>query len=69
MSDEPQLRDPGRVVVSAYLLAGLCLLVPLAAVGAVFAGAVLARRNRPRTGAAVIALALLCTGLGIALLR
>ena len=63
------LRDPPRLVAAAYLLAAVCLLVPLAAVGAVFAGVVLTRRNRPGSGAAVIALAVVCTALGVTLLR
>lgn len=69
MTDEPVLRDPPRVVAAAYLLAAVCLLIPLAAVGALFAGLALARRNRPRDGAAVLALAVLCTALGVTLLR
>lgn len=69
MTDEPLRRDPTRLVVSAYLLAAVCLLVPLAVVGAVFAGVVLARRNRPGSGAAVIALALVCTALAVTVLR
>jgi hypothetical protein len=44
------------------------VLVPLAVVGAVFAGWVLIRRDRPRTGATVIVLGIACAGLGIALL-
>jgi hypothetical protein len=51
--------------VVAYLLAGVCLLVPLALVGALFAGVALIRRNRPADGAGVIAVALLATALGI----
>lgn len=53
----------------AYLLAVVCLLVPLALVGALFAGVALMRRNRPADGAGVIAVAVLATGLGLALLR
>jgi hypothetical protein len=56
-------------VVIAYLLAAMCLLVPLALVGALFAGVVLARRNRPEHGAGVIALAIACTAAGIALVH
>ena len=66
---EPQPHDPTRVVVVAYLLAVLCLFVPLAVLGAAFAGVVLIRRNRVSAGAGVIALAVLCTGLGVAVLR
>jgi hypothetical protein len=67
--DEPLLRDPTRLVVVAYLLAAVCLLVPLAVIGALFAGVMLARRNRPLEGAGVIAAALLCTALGVTVLR
>lgn len=69
VTDEPSLRDPTRLVVVAYLLAAVCLLVPLAVIGAVFAGVVLARRNRPCAGAGVLVLALLCTGLSLTVLR
>jgi hypothetical protein len=69
VTDEPPLRDPTRLVVIAYLLAAICLLAPLAVIGAVFAGVALARRNRPRAGAGVIALALLSTGLAVTVLR
>lgn len=51
----------------AYLLAAVCALVPLALIGAVFAGIVLIRRNRPREGAGVIALGIACTAVGLVL--
>jgi hypothetical protein len=54
-------------VVVAYLLAAICILVPLAIVGAVFAGIVLARRNRTRDGVRVIILGVACTALGLVL--
>jgi hypothetical protein len=57
------------VVVVAYLLAIVCLLVPLALVGALFAGVALMRRNRAADGAGVIAVALLATALWIVLLH
>jgi hypothetical protein len=57
------------VVAAAYLLAALSLLVPLAVVGAVFAGAVLLRRGRPAEGAGVIALGVACAALGVTVLR
>ncbi len=69
MTDEPPLRDPTPVVISAWVLAAVCLLVPLAVVGALFAGVVLARRNRPRTAAGIIVLALTCTVLSVTVLR
>ena len=49
----------------AYLLAAVCVLAPLAVVGAVFAGVALMRRNRPRDGIQVIALGIACTALGL----
>jgi hypothetical protein len=69
VSDERTLHNPARVVVIAYLMALLCLGVPLALVGAVFAGVVLARRGLPWTGAGVIALGLVCAALGVTVLR
>ena len=53
----------------AYLLAGICLLVPLALIGALFAGIVLMRRNRVGEGIGVIALGVVCTALGLVLWR
>ncbi len=53
----------------AYLLAAVCLLVPLALVGALFAGVALIRRNRPADGAGVIVVGVLATVLGVVLLR
>ncbi len=57
------------MVVVAYLLAVVCLLVPLALIGAVFAGVALIRRNRPSDGTGVIVVALVATVLGVVLLR
>jgi len=57
------------VVVVAYLLAVVCLVVPLALVGALFAGAALIRRNRAADGAGVIVVGVVATALGILLLR
>jgi hypothetical protein len=56
-------------VVVAYMLAVVCLLIPLALVGAVFAGVALMRRNRPADGAGVLVVAVLATALGLILLR
>lgn len=58
-----------QVVVAAYLLAALCLLIPLAVLGSTFAGTVLWRRGLRPHGAAVIGLGLACTALGVAALR
>jgi hypothetical protein len=62
-------RDPQRVVVVAYLLAVVSLLVPLAVVGAAFAGVALMRRNRRADGAGVLVVAGVATALGLILLR
>lgn len=58
-----------QVVVAAYLLAALCLLIPLAVLGSTFAGAILWRRGLRPHGAAVIGLGFACTALGVAALR
>jgi len=62
--DEPMPPIPGRLVAVAFLLALVCLLVPLAIVGAVFAGIVLIRRGRPTAGAGVLVLGVVCATLG-----
>lgn len=69
MTDEPVPQDPPRVVVAAYLLAAVCLLVPFAVVGALFAGLALSRRNRPGAGLGVIVLGVVCTVLAVTVLR
>ena len=53
----------------AYLLALTCVLVPLALVGALFAGVALIRRNRPADGAGVLVVGIVATALGLILLR
>lgn len=68
MNELPQ-QDPVRVVMIAYLLALTCALVPLALLGAAFAGVALARRNRPLDGTGVIVTAVACTAFGIFVLR
>lgn len=68
MNDLPQ-RDPTRIVVIAYLLALVCVLVPLALLGALFAGVALVRRNRPLDGSGVIVVAVACTAFGLLVLR
>ncbi len=66
----PQPEDlPPRIVAVAYLLAIVCAVVPLAVLGALFAGAVLVNRGLRGHGAAVIALALISTAVGVVLLR
>ena len=66
---ELPLQDPTRIVVIAYLLALVCILVPLALVGGLFAGVALMRRNRPLYGTGVIVVAVACTAFGIVALR
>ena len=68
MDDGPLPVRPQAVVV-AYLLAVLCLLVPLAIVGSTFAGVVLWRRDLRPHGAAVLALGIACMALGVTALR
>lgn len=57
------------MVVVAYLLAIVCLLVPLALAGALFAGLALIRRNRPADGAGVIVVGLVATALWFVVFR
>jgi hypothetical protein len=45
----------------------VCVLVPLALLGALFAGIALSRRNRPVEGLGVIAVGVAATAIGIAL--
>lgn len=68
MSDGP-LPVRAQAIVVAYLLAALCLLVPLAVVGSTFAGTVLWRRGLRAHGAAVVGLGLACALLGVTALR
>ncbi|MEJ7797721.1 MAG: hypothetical protein WKF42_04410 [Solirubrobacteraceae bacterium] len=70
MADEPTPGElPPRVVAVAYLLALVCLVAPLAVLGAAFAGVVLFGRGRRGAGAGVIALAVVCVALGVTVLR
>lgn len=68
MDDGPLPMRP-QVVVVAYLLAALCLLIPLAVVGSTFAGAVLWRQGVRSHGAAVVGLGVACMVFGIVALR
>ena len=68
MDDDPLPVRP-QVVVVAYLLAALCLLIPLAIVGSTFAGAVLWRRGLRPHAAAVVGLGVVCMVLGVTALR
>lgn len=69
MNEDPLRHDPTPVVVAGYGMAVVCLLVPLAIVGALFAGFALTRRNRVRDGVAIVALGLASTALGVTVLR
>ena len=68
MDDGPLPVRP-QVVAAAYLLAALCLLVPLAVVGSTFAGIVLYRRGLRPHAAAVIGLGFACMVFGATALR
>ena len=56
-------------MVAAYGLAIVSLLVPLALLGALFAGVALMRRNRRADGMGVIVTSVVATALGLVLLR
>lgn len=68
---EPAAEEPlaPRLVAVAYLLAAVCVVVPLAVIGAIFAGVVVLNRGPRAHGIAVIALSIACAAIGIALLR
>jgi hypothetical protein len=67
--DDGQLPVRPSAVVAAYLLAALCVLIPLAVVGSTFAGIVLWRRGLRSHGAAIVGLGLACAVFGVAALR
>lgn len=67
--DDDHLPVRPQAVVVAYLLAALCLLIPLAVVGSTFAGSVLWRRGLRQHGAAVVGLGIACMALGVTALR
>ena len=58
-----------QAVIAAYLLAILCLLIPLSVVGSTFAGTVLWRRGLGPHGLAVILLGVACTAFAVSVLR
>ena len=68
MDDDPLPVRP-QAVVAAYLLAALCLLIPLAAVGSTFAGIVLWRRGLRPHAAAVVGFGIACMVFGVTTLR
>ena len=68
MDDGPLPLRP-QAVAAAYLLAALCLLVPLAVVGSTFAGIMLYRRGLRSHAAAVAGLGVVCMVVGATALR
>jgi hypothetical protein len=68
MDDDPLPVRP-QAVVAAYLLAALCLLIPLAVVGSTFAGIVLWRRKLRPHAAAVVGFGIACMVFGVTALR
>ena len=67
--DDGPLPLRAQVVIAGYVLAALCLLVPLAVVGSTFAGVVLWRRGLSLHGAVVAGLGVACAALGVVALR
>jgi hypothetical protein len=67
--DDGPLPVRREAVVAAYLLAALCLLIPLAVVGSTFAGIVLWRRGLQAHAAAVVGLGVACMVFGVTALR
>ena len=68
MDDGPLPVRPSAVA-AAYLLAALCLLIPLAVVGSTFAGIVLWRRGLRPHAVAVLGLGVACMAFGVTALR
>lgn len=56
-------------IAAAYLIAALCLALPLAVVGSTFAGVMLWQRGLRGHGAAVGALGVMCVAVGMVTLR
>jgi hypothetical protein len=69
MDEEDPLPVQPQVIVVGYLLAALCLLIPLAVVGSAFAGAVLWQRGLRQHGAAVVGIGIACMAFGLTALR
>jgi hypothetical protein len=67
--DDGHLPLRPQAVVAAYLLAALCLLIPLAVIGSTFAGAVLWRRGPRPHAVAVVGLGVACMVFGATALR
>ncbi len=68
MDDGPLPVRP-QAVAAAYLLAALCLLIPIAVVGSTFAGIVLYQRGLRSHAAAVVGLGVACVVFGATALR
>jgi hypothetical protein len=68
MDDGPLPVRP-QAVAAAYLLAALCVLIPLAVVGSTFAGIVLYQRGLRPHAAAVVGLGVACLVFGATALR
>jgi hypothetical protein len=58
-----------QAIVTAYILAAIAMLVPIAVVGSTFAAVVLWRRGLRGHGAAVFALGIACAAIAVMALR
>jgi hypothetical protein len=68
MSDAEQPPELApRVIVAGYLIALVCVIVPAAVVGALFASAALFTRRRRAAAAGVLVVGIACTAAGVAL--
>jgi hypothetical protein len=67
--DDGRLPVPPQAVIAAYLLALLCVLIPLSVVGSTSAGIVLWRRGLGPHGLAVIGVGFACTAFAVTVLR
>ncbi len=67
--DDTPFPVPPLAVAAAYLMAALCLFIPLAVVGSTFTGIVIWRRGPHPHGPAVVGLGIACVVLGILALR
>ena len=69
MDDDAPLSVHPQAVVVAYLLAALCMIIPLAVLGSTFAGIVIWRRGPRSHGAAVVGVGVACAVFGVMALR
>ncbi|MEA2192988.1 MAG: hypothetical protein QOI73_3109 [Solirubrobacteraceae bacterium] len=67
IDEQPPTQEPvpTRLVVIGYVLALICALLPLAILGAAFAGAAIFQRGRRAQGAGVIVLAIVCVTIAV----